>query len=174
MRNFIVGDIIKGKKDNGYKWTEERMTKAKVLNVNGPKMQIEILEHEESYYVGCRESVDNTYTKFELVNAKKVTRKELLDMPIGTKIITNAKTNNEYVYDGESFCSKKGCIVEYDIEDDLTLDFCDEEEYGTKIVKIEEPKYSTIYDYSIEAQEMTIAEIEKALGHAVKIIKEED
>lgn len=170
---FKVGDIIKGKKDNGYGFTEERMTKAEVIDVFGDNMNIKILEHENKEHVGSTIIVDNTFTKFEFA-IQKLTKKELLDMPIGTKIITNAKTDNEYVYDGESFHNKEYCIDEYDIEDDLTLDTCDEEGYGTKIVKIEEPRYSTVYDHSIEVQEMTVAEIEKALGHAVKIIKEED
>lgn len=174
MRNFIVGDIIKGKKDNGYGYTDEGMTKARVLSVNGSEMRIEVLEHEDKDYIGNKTTVDNTCTKFELVNARKVTKEELLDMPIGIKITTDAEKDNVYVYDGESFYNEEGCIDECDIEDDLTLDVYDEEEYGTRIIKIEEPTYSTIYDYSTEAKEMTVAEIEKALGHAVKIIKEED
>ena len=40
-------------------------------------------------------------------------------------------------------------------------------------MKVEEPTYKTIYEYEAELQEMTVAEIEKALGHPVKIIKED-
>lgn len=175
MRNFIVGDIIKGKKDNGYGYTNEGMTKARVLNVNGSEMRIEVLEHENKGCIGNKTTVANTCTRFELVSARKVTKKELLDMPIGTKITTDAKKYNVYVkVDEDCFRNEAADFInDCDIEDDLTLDVCDED-YGTRIIKIEEPTYSTIYDYSTEAKEMTVAEIEKALGHAVKIIKEED
>lgn len=103
-----------------------------------------------------------------------LTKEELLKMPVGTKITTNAKKDNEYIYDGEDFFNTEYCIEDTEINDDLTLDTLNEK-YGTRIVKIEKPTgYETIYEYSNEVQEMTIAEIEKALGHAVKIIKEEE
>lgn len=181
MRNFIVGDIIKGKENNGYGYTEERMTKAEVLSVYGDRMKIKVLEHKDASYIGNITNVDNTYTKFELVRGKKVTKKELLAMPIGTKITTNARTKvwgyNPYIYTGEKFVSIGGnCLLKDTINEDLTLEtdtgaFDSTEFDGSKIIKIEEPEYVTIYE---EKLEMTIAEIEKELGHPVKIVKEED
>ena len=127
------------------------------------------------------EDIDDFYWFLEdqlaLVN-KKITKQELFDMPIGTKIYTDTKdedyqkwikTSKEYFYNYESEVN----LNEDDINNDLTLDFYDDD-YGIKIIKIEEPTYETVYDYSTEVQEMTVAEIEKALGHAVKIIKEDN
>lgn len=173
MRNFIVGDIIKGKKDNGYGFIDERMTKARVVSINGSKMQIQVLEHDNKGFIGDIVSVDNTYTKFELVSAWEITKKNLLDMPIGTKITTDGKEYNVYVKVEEDYFRNENAdlIDNHDITEYLEIT---DEDFGTRIIKIEEPTYSTIYDYSTEAREMTVAEIEKALGHAVKIIKEED
>ena len=108
----------------------------------------------------------------------KTTKQELLDMPVGTKIYTDAededyqewiKTSGKCFYNDEN----REYISKFNINEDLTL--CDtNEDYGTKIIKIEEPTYETIYDESTEVQEMTVAEIEKALGHAIKIIKEDN
>lgn len=170
---FKVGDIIKGRKDNGYGYTEERMTKAKVLSVYGDRMEIKILEHKDAFYIGRMIEVDNTHTKFELVSGKKVTKKELFTMPVGTKITTDAEKDNEYFYTGKVFEGKDYRLKEYEINEDLTLN-AEDEDNGTRIIKIEVPEYSIIYKYSTEIQEMTIAEIEKELGHPVKIIKEED
>ena len=108
----------------------------------------------------------------ELAFSKKPTREELLSMPDGTRITTDldskynifTKANDEFISDDGS------CIDDYDINDDLTLD---DDDYGTKIIKIEKPtEYVTVYEYATELQEMTIADIEKALGHPIKIVKE--
>lgn len=61
-------------------------------------------------------------------------------------------------------------LVDYDINDDLTIN---DEDLGTRIIKVEVPTYETEYDSSGEVKEMTIAEISKALGYEVKIIKED-
>lgn len=170
---FKVGDRIKGK-NNSYGITDERMLEGEVIELNDSNnMKVKVIRHKDNYYQGNTHWVENSDDKFALISAMKITKQKLLDMPIGTKIITDAKENNEYVYDGDSFIDENGCIDDYDINEDLTLDTYDEETYGTRIIKIEEPEYTTIYDYSAEVKEMTVAEIEKALGHAVKIIKEE-
>ena len=116
--------------------------------------------------------------QLELASNKKPTKQELLDMPLGTKIYTDAededyqvwiKTSKEDFYNGVTDNS----LDENDINDDLTFNEYADEDWGTKIIKIEQPIYETVYDYSAVVQEMTVAEIEKALGHAVKIIKED-
>lgn len=107
---------------------------------------------------------------FSLLN---LTKQELLDMPIGTKIITNRDIFNIYIKVGKKdFCNNNADHIRYDeINDDLSLNtYLSNED---KIIKIEEPTYKTIYNYSAQVQEMTVAEIEKALGYAVKIIKED-
>lgn len=66
---------------------------------------------------------------------------------------------------------KNGYICENGIGEDWSIV---DEDMGTKIIKIEEPIYKTVYDYTSEVQEMTISEIEKVLGHKVKIINNEE
>ena len=135
----------------------------------------------------CGECPSNTvwnYNKtelneLELVLIKKPTKQDLFDMPVGTKIYTDAKDEDYQVWvktSKEDFnCNYNDYIDENDINEDLTIDEDKtDEDYGTKIIKIEKPTYETIYDYSTEVQEMTVAEIEEALGHAVKIIKEDN
>ena len=113
--------------------------------------------------------------QLELVYNKKPTKQELLEMPAGTKIYTDAEEDNEYVKKGDcNFESRDFTILCEEINDNLTLDTENDEDYGSKIIKIEKPTYETVYDESTEVQEMTVAEIEKALGHAVKIIKEDN
>ena len=134
-------------------------------------------------------SIDKTYNGKEFVRIKEngwawdiraieeiiVTKQELLSMPIGTKIITDAededyriwiKIDDKFANNYDTDCR----IDDYDINDDLTLDV--DSDFGLRIVKIEKPTYETVYEMH-EIKEMTIAEIEKALGHPVKIIKED-
>ena len=100
----------------------------------------------------------------------KLTKKELLAMPTGTKIYTDIgilllkDLYSDFVTGDLEYLDRDS------INDDLTIDDID---FGTKIIKVEEPTYETVYDYSAEVKEMTVAEIEKELGHAVKIIKED-
>ena len=175
---FKVGDIIKGK-HNQYGVTDERMTEGEVIKIiNNNAMRVKVLKHEDVDYVGGEWNVTNSDKEFELVYCKKPTKQELSDMPVGTKIYTDAedkdyqewiKTSKYDFYNGEN----DETLYEDDINNDLTLDVYDDD-YGTKIIKIEKPTYETIYDYSAEVQEMTVAEIEEVLGHAVKIIKEDN
>ena len=110
--------------------------------------------------------------KIELAD-KKITKEELLKMPIGTKITTDLKEDNVFikVYEETFSNEENGYIYDYNIEEDLSIT---DEDMGTKIIKIEEPIYKTVYDYTREVQEMTISEIEKVLGHKVKIINNEE
>lgn len=64
---FKVGDIIKGKK-NRYGITNEKMTKAIVLEAFGDEMLIKILEHEtDKGEVGEEFHVDNSDEYFTLI-----------------------------------------------------------------------------------------------------------
>ena len=106
---------------------------------------------------------------FESLN-KKPTKDELLKLPIGTKITTDNDVNNVFIKICEdTFVNDNTSLYDYNINDNLTIN---DEVLGTKIIKVEVPTYETKYDYSKEVREMTIAEISKALGYEVKIIKE--
>ncbi len=115
-----------------------------------------------------------TYDIRAFEKVEKPTKEELLSMPVGTKITTDLAENNVFVkYSDNNFRNRQSLYLsgKNDINADLTIN---DEDCGTKIIKVEEPKYETIYDVSREVKEMTVAEIEKALGYPVKIVKEED
>lgn len=118
-----------------------------------------------------------SHDELQLIKNKKPTLEELEEMPAGTKITTDRDNDNVFIKiesDNLEFYSIEDNenLDRWDIEDDL---FINDEDLGTKIIKIEIPKeYETVYEYANEVQEMTVAEIEKALGHPVKIVKEEN
>lgn len=170
--DFKNGDFIKGKINNPYSVTNKKMEKGVVLNAEeGKSMKIKILEHRDESQIGNTYYVSNTFKCFELLS-REVTKKELLDMPLGTKIIVDSLEDNVYVkISPKKFKSENGCTIDdYEIENDLTFNnkYC-----KTRIIKIEEPIYKPVYEYSNKAIEMTIAEIEEKLGYSIKIVKEE-
>lgn len=97
----------------------------------------------------------------------KLTKKELSDMPIGTKITTDK--GEILVKDDEIHFENPSHILNIsDINKDLTMTEYIAEYWGTKIVKIEVPTYSTVYEKK-ETKEMTLKEIEEQLGYKIKI-----
>lgn len=112
------------------------------------------------------------YDNLKLINYRKPNKKELLELPIGTKITTDNDEHNVFIRVAEDeFRNDYGdLLVDFDINDDLTIN---DKDCGTRIIKVEVPTYETEYDCSGEVKEMTIAEISKALGYEVKIIKED-
>ena len=95
---------------------------------------------------------------------------DLYNMPLGTKITTDKYKHNVFIRtDKTTFENDDGNILlKEDVNNDLTIN---DEDLGTKITKIEVPKYITKYK-DAEVKEMTINEISKALGYKVKIIEE--
>ncbi len=59
MRKFRVGDIVIGRKDNGYNFTTDKAT-MRVVNVyeDANKMEVKILEHKE---VRCLNKVGQNF-----------------------------------------------------------------------------------------------------------------
>ena len=75
------------------------------------------------------------------VKYKKPTKDELFNMPKGTKIYTNAKKYNEYLYNGYAFDSYKSVLFKNNISDELTID-----NGNIYITRIEMPiGYETVY-----------------------------
>lgn len=103
------------------------------------------------------------------LSIEKPSKVTLLNMPVGTKIITDK--GKELVYDGECFSDKDDVIIDTMIDDDLNLIY-DDMDYGTKIIEILEPEYRTIWKE--EVKKMTLKEIEKELGYPVEIVEEEN
>ena len=163
--DFKVGNIIKGKKGNGYGYAHEGMTKAKILQAGEDEMEIEYLEGD-SFYIGKKPWVRNSKSLFELVN-KKPTKQELLDMPIGTKITTDkgkilVKDDAEEI---GRFENGSELLISCEVDTDLTII---DSPLGTKIVKVEVPTYITEYEEK-ETKEMTLKEIKEKLGYKIKI-----
>lgn len=103
-----------------------------------------------------------------------MTKEKLLAMPVGTKVTTDLEKDNIFIkYSKLTFSNEYGSylFLDNDINDDFTIN---DKDCGTRIVKVEEPTYETVYDNTKEVKEMTVAEIEKALGYPVKIVKEDD
>ncbi len=175
MSKFKIGDkvrVIKGKRfhslgdKNFDEFLKENNNVLTIAFVNNCGAWYEVKEDRE----WCLEEEE-----LELITNIKPTKQELLDMPVGTKIYTDAEDEDYQIWTKtakKDFYDKNNNNIDNsDINDDLTLDT--DEDFGAKIIKIEKPTYETVYDCEEEVQEMTIAEIEKALGHAVKIIKED-
>lgn len=172
MNEFKIGDIIAGLPHNGYVWTDKDMLKARVLSTFDNSMNIEILEHKDHNKIGCKYLVENTSNKFKKTVSNNLTKQQLLDMPIGTKIITDEKYHNIYIKieKDEWRNDDSDHIYASDINEDLRLDGC----YAYEILSVEEPTYRTVYEHQKESKEMTIAQIEKELGYSIKVVKESE
>lgn len=172
---FKVGDKVKVRADlkvdekyEGIYFVEDMEEfKGKIVTIRSANSEDEktIYKIEEDIGYEWVESM------FELI---KFTKKELLEMPIGTKVITDREEYNIFVKIADVNFVNDDCYHMYDtdITEDLEItDSC----CGTKILRVEKVSlYEVVYEYHPEeAKEMTVAEIEKILGHKVKIVKEE-
>lgn len=169
---FKVGEKVRVKKNlcNIEGFAGGYMSGMKELE--GKVVTIKSLGCDSAHIEECPKGYTYDIRAFEKI--EKPTKEELLSMPVGTKITTDLAENNVFVkYSDNNFRNRESLYLsgKNDINADLTIN---DKDCGTKIVKIEEPKYETIYDASQEVKEMTVAEIEKALGYPVKIVKEED
>lgn len=138
------------------------------------KMDIKVLGHKCSYHIGCTFDVLNSDKEFSLIESHKPTRQELLDMPIGTKIVTDVDRHNVFIKVGNDDWCNNDCdhIKSKDITEDLKIvGSCFVRE--AKILSIEEPTYNEVYTREKDVKEMTVTEIEKALGYPIKVVKEE-
>ena len=166
---FKVGDKVKIIKLRGYHASDVEVGQiGKIVGTDSNNNPYKV------QYTGNVEDT-NWFTEEELELAvfTKPTKDDLLAMPSGSIITTDLNEKlNRFLKVGDEFYDEEGtyCFDDSDIADDLSIT---DDDYGTKIIRIEKPiGYETIYDFSAEMQEMTIADIEKALGHPIKIVKE--
>lgn len=136
-------------------------------------MDIEVLEHKYSGHIGETFDVLNSDKAFSFIESHKPTRQELLDMPIGSMIITDADRHNVFIKVGnDDWCNDDSDhLDESDIGEDFIISHYIFD--GSNILSIEKPTYDEVYNREESVKEMTIAEIEKELGHRVKVIKED-
>lgn len=88
--------------------------------------------------------------KYNTLKYNKPSKEELFNMPKGTKIFTDTKEDNEFVYDGNRFNSLDKFLRKENMSNDLkiiNIDSSFSDAFGTHIAKIEIPRdYETIYE----------------------------
>lgn len=96
-----------------------------------------------------------------------LSKEELLDMPLGTKIITD--TGKELIYDGDSFSNGEDILNILSVNDDLSL-VNEDDSFGTEIVEVQTPEYNTTWK---KIRKMTLKEISELVGGPIEIVEEE-
>lgn len=167
MNEFKVGDIIRGRKNDKYRITNEEMLKAEVLRVENRNMDIKILDHKNKEEIGLTYPVENDKRLFYYYESSL---EDIFSLPLGSKIITDKKEHNVFIKVGEDdWCNDvSDHLHERYLNEDLSIK---DSFFGDKIIKVEGATHDTFYE-QVKTKEMTVAEIEKALGYPVKIIKE--
>ena len=175
---YKVGDRVRIKKElkegsfYDYIFVNEEMEK-----MAGKIVTIETTCEDKTYRI--KENNHAWWQEKMFEEITKPTKKELFDMPIGTKIkVENDDDDDTFSVlikiEDECFADIEECdqvIDEADVEDDLRIN-C----WGYKrIIEVQEPTYSMVYVENEEnKKEMTIAEIEEKLGYPIKIVKEKN
>ena len=141
---FKVGDIVKGKENSSsrYKVANEDMYKGKIVKVGDDYIDIEILEHKDKEFIGRK----YIYLDPEYFKLVEYTYEDLKKSPIGTKIFFESgyiltKTKKDY-YENEMFYRESGDLKGL-------KDNCGNRLLG-KIIKIEEPEYTKVYEAKVE------------------------
>lgn len=167
---FKVGDKVKVVKESDHFAPKEctgRVGEIKMIGYSNPEIKV---------YFG--EEIDGSYTwyfsedELEVVveDSPKFTKSDLKDRYIVTfgdgeygmvdgdkiRIIQDGEFLNHMTYDVA------------DLRENLT-DVDDAEFYD--IVAVHKPEYKTIWERTETIKEMTISDIEKALGHKIKVVK---
>lgn len=148
---FKVGDKVRIISDyNGDLIKYDYLTINKCLNLFGTPWY-EVAEDDGDAII--KEDALKLIEEAENIKLKytKPTKDELLDMPKGTKIFTDAKEDNEFVYDGNRFNSLNKFLYKKNISDNLNITDIEYPDFpanfGTHIAKIEIPRdYETIYE----------------------------
>lgn len=167
---YKVGDRVRVRSDLEVSSIDEEIKKygvslnSEMVSMGGKVVTISDTNGKYYNIRGCDYLwADETFEGY----AGKITKEELFNMPIGTKIITDK--GKEFVFDEESFINEDALIYDYNIDDSLNL--IDDSYYGTKIVKVLEPEYKTVWKEV--PKKMTLKEIEELVGGPVEIVEEE-
>ena len=155
---YKVGDKVK--------IVDERATIFKLGDI------VEIIETTKSentiYIYKCSKgSSTNWVTESHIVKAY-YTWEDFLKCPIGTKVTFESGEILFKIKETSNQFENSHCFRDYE---DLK-GFKDNIKLFGKIIKIEEPTYTTVYEQTEEVKEMTIAELEKELGYKIKVVKE--
>jgi hypothetical protein len=94
LNTFVVGDIIQGLPNNGYGYTNEDMTKARVIHIRPGtiNMVIEVFDHMYPEIIGRTYDVDNDTDKFKLIKYTSALPKNIFET--GDKIAGKTSVHN--------------------------------------------------------------------------------
>ena len=136
---FKVGDIVTGTNDNKYEITNQNMYKGKIIKIRENRyIDIKILDHKSKNRIGnVFRFLNSKY--FELV---EYTYEDLKKSPIGTKI--TFEYGEVLVKDEiDRFENDRIALFIHNLKDLKSKNF-------GKIIKIEEPQYTTVYETKVE------------------------
>lgn len=128
------------------------------------------IDEDVTYGIYCKNENNCEWLRKIDILPLDYTWEDFLKCPIGTKVIFESGKNlfkvdkDEY---GDEFANMSDNFSYEELEG-FKIKYSD---YG-KIIKIEEPTYTTVYEPTEEVEEMTMEEVCKALGKQIKIVKE--
>lgn len=126
------------------------------------------------------ELIDELAVKYNTLKYNKPSKEELFNMPKGTKIYTDAKEDNEFVYDGNRFNSLNKFLYKENISDNLNITDIEYPDFpanfGTHIAKIEIPRdYETIYEEeTMESLRKINEELTRQIAELIKKLYEKN
>lgn len=162
---FRAGDKVKYKDEEIETCNAQKIFIVKKVSLyHNDCLVCDINDHSKTYIIDgdYLELADNN------VKYKKPTKDELFNMPKGTKIYTDAKEDNEFVYDGNRFNSLNKFLYKSNISealkivDDIAPEFSTD--FGTHVTKIEVPTdYEIVYDITEKNMESLREENERLI-----------
>ena len=131
---------------------------------NGEIVKIIKINHNADCSYFCENEFNSEWVSEEEIELLEYTWEDFLKAPIGTKVTFE---------DGTILV--KSDVDRFDNEEDVATyryieSFNRKDGYG-KIIKIEEPTYTTVYELTEQVEEMTMEEVCKALGKNIKIVR---
>lgn len=170
---FKVGDLVKGKENNGYGITDEDMTKGRIIGIeNNDELCIQIIEHVDKNYIG-RIFKELEYERFELIPQ---------NFEVGDKVkirgdvtLDEIKANdfNGCQINTMEFLSKQSSVFYDHFGKEFKIEDIDRNALKLKGMDkyINEVIFEIVEKHKEEPKEMTVEEISKALGYEIKVVK---
>jgi hypothetical protein len=155
MNKFKVGDIIKGTSDN-FGMTNTHMKRGEIIDIGSDAFKIKILEHDACCYNGRTYVVNNSNLDYFEFVENIPNHAKILGLRIGENYKIDDFIHNPYTVD-DSYLLRRP-------DGDLVPTNC-------YLELINNPEMLHLIEKPVK--EMTVADIEKALGYSVKIIGED-
>lgn len=144
---FEVGDFVRGKKNNGYVFTNGNMYRGEIVEVINNHIVVKILEHLDDGYIGKQYHVENNTDYFELVRGEikkklniEITMRENNVLGYDLDIVGNMNyeelTKHLALIAGQAIDIYKAdnfSDLEESIKSDMTISFEDKEDAFLKL-----------------------------------------